>query len=59
MSKHFDGDGGRITFPEDIYKGKRPGFEKDTICPRCGVLSMDEIELTETGQSRLTRNILE
>lgn len=51
---HFDCDVGRITFPEDIYKGKRPEFEKDIICLRCGVLTMDEVELTELGQGQLT-----
>lgn len=52
--KHFDGDVGRITFPEDIYKGKRPDFEKEIRCPRCGVLTLDEVELTELGQTQLT-----
>lgn len=54
---HFDGDVGRITFSEDIYKGKqgeRPEFENEVICPSCGVLTLDEVELTELGQTQLT-----
>ena len=51
---HFDGDVGRITFTEDIHKGKRPEFGKEVICPDCGVLTLDEVELTELGQTQLT-----
>ena len=51
---HFDGDVGRITFPEDIDKGKRPEFEEEVVCPKCGVLTLDEVELTELGQTQLT-----
>jgi len=32
----------------------RPRFEKDIVCPRCGVLTMDEVELTEVGQTQLS-----
>ena len=31
----------------------RPRFEMDIVCPRCGILSMDEEELTESGQTQL------
>ena len=31
----------------------RPRFEKGIVCPRCGVLTMDEAELTELGQTQL------
>ena len=48
----FDCDVGNITFPAD---SDRPAFEKEIICPKCGVLSMDDIFLTETGQSQLTQ----
>jgi hypothetical protein len=41
---------GKITFPPDM---ERPQFEKSILCPNCGVLSMDEVELTEPGQTQL------
>ena len=41
---------GEITFPPEI---ERPHFEKSIQCPNCGVLSMDEVELTELGQTQL------
>ena len=31
----------------------RPRFENEIVCPRCGVLIMDEVELTELGQTQL------
>ena len=31
----------------------QPRFEKDIVCPGCGVLTMDEVELTELGQTQL------
>ena len=31
----------------------RPRFEKDIVCPRCGIITMDEAELTELGQTQL------
>ena len=46
----FDCDVGEISFPIDE---NRPRFEKDIVCPRCGVLTMDEVELTELGQTQL------
>jgi hypothetical protein len=32
----------------------RPDFEKPIICPRCGKRTMDEVFLTELGQSQMT-----
>lgn len=48
--KEFDCDVGKISFP---IEEKRPRFERDILCPRCGVLTMDEVELTEVGQTQL------
>jgi hypothetical protein len=42
---------GKIIFP---IKSKRPHFEKRIVCPKCGVLSMDDVELTELGQTQLS-----
>ena len=47
----FDCDIGTVTFPENSNK---PNFEKEIIYPKCGSLSMDEVLLTEIGQSQLT-----
>lgn len=49
--KEFDSDVGGVSFP---IEEERPHFEKDIICPICGILSMDEVELTELGQTQLT-----
>ncbi len=46
----FNCDVGKISFP---IEENRPRFEKDIVCPRCGVLTMDEVELTELGQTQL------
>lgn len=40
-----------VTIAENSDK---PDFEKEIICPKCGSLSMDEVLLTEIGQSQLT-----
>jgi DNA-directed RNA polymerase subunit RPC12/RpoP len=48
--KEFDCDVGKISFP---VEENRPRFEKDIVCPRCGVLTMAEVELTELGQTQL------
>ena len=47
----FDGDVGKITFSSE---SPRPIFEKEIVCPRCGTLTMDEVELTELGQTQMT-----
>ena len=49
--KGFDCDVGKISFP---IEENRPRFEKDIVCPRCGVLTMDEVELTGPGQTQLS-----
>ena len=50
-SKEFNYDVGKINFQ---LVNERPQFEKEIVCKRCGVLTLDEVELTETGQSQLT-----
>jgi len=52
----FDCDVGMVTLPENSF---RPHFEKEIICPKCGQLSMDEVLLTELGQSQLTEATLD
>ncbi len=52
----FNCDVGTITFPEN---SDRPNFEKEIICPNCNQLSMDEVFLTEVGQSQLTEASLD
>jgi len=51
----FDCDVGTVTMPEDSH---RPSFEKQIICPKCGQRSMDDVFLTELGQSQLTQATL-
>lgn len=51
--KEFDCNVGAITFPS-YMPGARPEFEKDIQCNNCGVLTMDEVELTEWGQTQLS-----
>ena len=48
----FDNDVGTITFPTE--PGKRPTFEKEIRCPRCGVIKIEDVLLTELGQTQLT-----
>lgn len=48
--RYFDCDVGKISFPP---KQERPRFEKNIICPGCGIRSMDEVELSELGQTQL------
>lgn len=33
---------------------ERPRFEKEIWCKRCGKRTLDEVELTEIGQTQLT-----
>ena len=47
----FDFDVGRISFE---FVDWRPQFERKITCPNCGILTLDEVELTEIGQSQLT-----
>ena len=51
----FDCNVGTVTLPENAY---RPHFEKEIICTNCGQRSMDEVLLTELGQSQLTQATL-
>ena len=51
----FNSDIGTVTFPENF---NRPVFEKEIICPKCGILLIDEVLLTEIGQSQLTEMTL-
>ena len=49
--QQFECDVGEVTVDEASL---RPAFEKPIICPRCGRRSIDEVYLTELGQSQLT-----
>ncbi|MCK4348428.1 MAG: hypothetical protein KAW47_07410 [Thermoplasmatales archaeon] len=49
--KNFDCNVGKSTFP---IESERPHFEKNIICPTCGNLSIDDVELTELGQTQLS-----
>ena len=48
--REFDCAVGKISFP---IEENRPRFEKEIACPRCGIITMDEVELTELGQTQL------
>ena len=52
----FDCEMGKIGINETTM---RPDFEKPIICPRCGERTMDEVLLTELGQSQLTEATLD
>ncbi|MCK4326432.1 hypothetical protein KAW55_06720 [bacterium] len=43
----------KVTFPPPIH-GMRPKFENDLECGQCGKLTIDEVELTELGQTQMT-----
>ena len=47
----FDNEVGQISINE---KTMRPDFEKKILCPSCGEKTIDDVFLTETGQSQLT-----
>ena len=47
----FDYDVGEVTFPSSQ---KTPSFERDIHCSKCGIRSIDQIELTELGQTLLS-----
>ncbi len=49
--KEFDCDVGTIRINDQTM---RPDFEKLIICPRCGERTMDDVLLTERGQSQMT-----
>lgn len=48
----FDSNVGEITFP--TKPGQRPKFENDIVCPRCGVIRIEDVLLTELGQTQIT-----
>jgi len=48
----FNADVGEITMNEKTF---RPEFEKPLTCPKCGVRTVDEVLLTELGQSQMTQ----
>ena len=47
----FDCEVGKIGINE---RTMRPTFEKPINCPHCGQRSIDEVHLTELGQSQMT-----
>ena len=47
----FDCEIGNVKINE---KTMRPIFEKKIICPSCGTRTIDDVLLTELGQSQLT-----
>lgn len=49
--KLFDYNVGKISIDE---KTMRPIFSKGIECPKCGKRTLDEVVLTELGQSQLT-----
>lgn len=49
--KVFNCEMGRIGIDESTM---RPTFEKKIVCPECGTLTMDDVLLTELGQSQMT-----
>ena len=49
--KIFDCDVGQVSIDE---KAMRPIFEKKLVCSKCGELTIDDVYLTEIGQSQLT-----
>ena len=46
----FNCDVGSISLLED---SDRPAFEKGLFCPTCGEVTIDDVRLTELGQSQL------
>ena len=47
----FDSEVGSIKMNEQTF---RSDFEKPITCPKCGVRTIDEVFLTELGQSQMT-----
>lgn len=47
----FDSEVGTIKMNDKTF---RPDFEKSIMCPKCGVRTIDEVFLTELGQSQMT-----
>jgi hypothetical protein len=51
----FDSEVGQITMSPEA---QRPQFEHPIGCPHCGPRSMDQVWLTEVGQTQLTAAVL-
>ena len=51
----FTCDIGKVIISEETF---RPEFEKDIICLKCGKLSIDDVLVTEEGQSQITEATL-
>jgi hypothetical protein len=49
--KEFHCEMGKIGINEQTL---RTDFERPIICPHCGIKTMDEVLLTELGQSQMT-----
>ena len=49
--KEFDCEVGKIGINE---KTMRTDFEKPIPCPQCGIRTIDQVFLTELGQSQMT-----
>jgi hypothetical protein len=49
--QEFQCDVGQVAIDEASL---RPVFQKSIVCPRCGNRSINEVYLTELGQSQLT-----
>ena len=49
--KEFDCEMGKIGIDEETW---RPDFENPIVCPKCGTKTIDEVHLTELGQSQMT-----
>ena len=47
----FDSDVGAVSVSEDSFRHQ---FENEIICPKCGQRSINDVLLTELGQSQLT-----
>ncbi|MDA3834181.1 MAG: hypothetical protein PF495_12380 [Spirochaetales bacterium] len=47
----FNCDVGQVSVDEKIM---HPKFENKLVCPKCGVLTMNDVHLTELGQGQLT-----
>jgi len=52
----FDCDIGAVTLSDDY---ERPVFQNRIICPKCGQRSIEDVFLTELGQSQLTEATLD
>jgi len=51
--KEFDFEVGKVRFTDNV--DDMVYFEKEICCAKCGVLKLNEVELTELGQSQMTQ----